>query len=65
MDKNKLVEVLDILDKLQFFQGSRAGRELWACKSKEVQDIDIANFNRDIDIIRNYINSNNEEKELK
>lgn len=65
MDKNKLVEVLDILDKLQFFQGSRAGRELWAYKSKEIQDLDLSNFNRDINIIRNYINSNNEEKELK
>ena len=42
----------DVLDKWQFFQGQRAGRELWAHKSKEVQDQDIADFNRDVEIVR-------------
>lgn len=42
----------DILDKWQFFQGQRAGRELWTHKPKEVQDQDIADFNRDIEIVR-------------
>ena len=42
----------DILDKWQFFQGQRAGRELWAHKPKEVQDQDIADFNRDVEIVR-------------
>lgn len=48
-------EVLEILDKLEFFQGQRAGRELWNDKSKEVQDKDIEDFNRDIQKIRDYI----------
>lgn len=48
-------EVLEILDKLEFFQGQRAGRELWNDKPKEVQDEDIKNFNRDIQKIRDYI----------
>jgi hypothetical protein len=48
-------EVLEILDKLEFFQGQRAGRELWNDKPKEVQDEDIKNFNRDIQKIRDYV----------
>ena len=44
--------VLDILDKWGFFFGQRAGRELWGDKSKEAQDQDIANFNRDINAVR-------------
>jgi hypothetical protein len=56
----QLAQVLDILDKFQFFQGSRAGRELWVTKPHEVQETDIANFNRDIEIIRNYVVNNYE-----
>lgn len=37
------------------FQGQRAGRELWGDKPKAVQDRDIANFNRNLQTIRNYI----------
>lgn len=48
-------EVLEILDKLEFFQGQRAGRELWNDKPREVQDEDIESFNRDIQKIRDYI----------
>lgn len=48
-------EVLEILDKLEFFQGQRAGRELWSDKPKEVQDKDIEDFNRDIQKIRDYV----------
>ena len=51
---------LEVLDKLSFFGGQRAGRELWSDKPREVQDEDIANFNRDIeylkDIIRKHMN---------
>ena len=50
-------EALDILDKWEFFQGQRAGRELWADKPREVQDKDIANFNRDIQIVRSALSS--------
>lgn len=45
-------KVFDILDKWDFFLGQRAGRELWAGKPKAVQDQDIADFNRDMKIVR-------------
>lgn len=48
-------EALDILDKLEFFQGQRAGRELWFEKNSQLQDIDIACFVRDISNLREYI----------
>ena len=48
-------EVLEILDKLQFFQGQRAGRELWMNKPRDVQDEDIKDFNDSIDRVRTYI----------
>ena len=47
--------VIDILEKFQFFQGQRAGRELWNDKPKNVQEEDLENFNRDIRTIRDYI----------
>lgn len=46
---------LEVLDKLSFFGGQRAGRELWNDKTREVQDEDIANFNRDIEYLRGVI----------
>ena len=46
---------LEVLDKLSFFGGQRAGRELWNDKPREVQDEDIANFNRDIEYLRDII----------
>lgn len=45
----------EILDKLQFFGGQRAGRELWGNKPREVQDEDITSFNRDIEWLRGFI----------
>lgn len=45
----------EVLDKLQFFGGQRTGRELWNDKPREVQDEDIANFNRDIEYLRDFI----------
>ena len=55
--KNKETQnnVFDILDKIEFFQGQRAGRELWNDKPKEVQDKDISDFVRDINYIRSYL----------
>lgn len=47
----------DILNKWQFFYGQRAGRELWANKPKEVQDQDIADFNRDMEIVKAAVES--------
>ena len=46
---------MDILEKMQFFQGQRAGRELWNDKPVEVQEQDLKNFNSDIQTVRRYI----------
>ena len=54
-DKDTQNNVFDILDKMEFFQGQRAGRELWNDKPKEVQDKDIADFIKDINYIRSYL----------
>ena len=55
-DNIKSIEkALDILEKFKFFQGQRAGRELWFDKPKEVQDQDIADFVRDIKYIRSFL----------
>ena len=51
----KQEKVFDILNKFEFFQGQRAGRELWLDKPKEVQDKDIADFIKDINYIRSYL----------
>lgn len=51
----ELEKALEILDKLSFFGGQRAGRELWNDKTREVQDEDIANFNRDVEWLRDFI----------
>ena len=51
----ELEKTIEILDKLSFFGGQRAGRELWSDKTREVQDEDIASFNRDIEYIRDII----------
>ena len=51
----ELEKAFDMLDKLSFFGGQRAGRELWNDKPREVQDEDIANFNRDIEYLRDII----------
>lgn len=49
-------EVIDILDKWDFMLGQRAGRELWTDKPVEVQDKDFADFNRDLETVRSFIN---------
>ena len=54
-DKEKQIKVFDILDKIEFFQGQRAGRELWNNKPKEIQDKDISDFIKDINYIRSYL----------
>ena len=54
-DKETQNNVFDILDKMEFFQGQRAGRELWNNKPKEIQDKDISDFIKDINYIRSYL----------
>ena len=51
----EIEKAIEILDKLSFFGGQRAGRELWNDKPREVQDEDITNFNRDIEYLRGVI----------
>lgn len=51
----RLPEIMEILNKMNFFQGQRAGRELWNDKPFEVQEEDLENFKRDINTIRSYI----------
>ena len=48
-------EIMDILDKWQFILGQRAGRELWVDKPTEVQNEDLANFNRDLEKVRSFV----------
>ena len=52
------LEVLEILDKIEFFQGQRAGRELWIDKPEDVQERDLLNFNNYIQKIREYVELN-------
>lgn len=51
----ELEKAIEILDKLLFFGGQRAGRELWNDKPRKVQDEDIASFNRDVEYLRDII----------
>ena len=57
-DKEMQNNVFGILDKMEFFQGQRAGRELWLDKPTEIQEEDLKNFNDDIQKIREYILKN-------
>lgn len=50
-----VTRALDILDKMDFFQGQRAGRELWFEKPFEVQEQDIADFSQGIEFVKNII----------
>ena len=59
MNSKEISKCLEILDKFQFFQGQRTGRELWNDKPAEIQDEDIKNFNKDIEFIRNVLKSAN------
>ena len=43
---------LECLDKMQFFMGQRAGRELWNEKPHDVQERDLEQYNHDVDTVR-------------
>ena len=51
MSMTKEEAIIDILEKWSFFFGQRAGRELWGDKPKAVQDQDIIDFNREMEIV--------------
>ena len=50
-----VMKALDIIDKMDFFQGQRAGRELWLEKPFEVQEQDIADFSQGIEFVKNLV----------
>ena len=53
-------KAIDILERFDFFQGQRAGRELWNDKPKEVQDKDIDDFSRDCRLLIEYVKGGEE-----
>ena len=55
MKPEGVMMALDILDKMDFFQGQRAGRELWNDKPYEVQEQDIADFSQGIATVKKVI----------
>ena len=63
IEKCDAEQINDILDKMDFFQGQRASRELWNGKPFDVQEQDIANFSRDVALIKAYINELTDENE--
>lgn len=48
-------QAIDILDKFDFFEGQRAGRELWGSKPPDIQEQDIKSFSRDVALLKEYI----------
>ena len=60
MTNNEIIKAWDILAKLDFFGGQRAGRELWNEKPVDVQNEDIKNFSKDIAFLKDLINRHEE-----
>lgn len=56
MNDNEFAKAIDICEKLDFFGGQRAGRELWFEKPVDVQDIDIKQFVEDVAFLKDFIN---------
>ena len=65
MTDNEIIKANDILDKLDFFDGQRAGRELWFNKPEEIQNEDIKDFVDDIAFLKDFINRQQAELEKK
>lgn len=61
MKRDDVIKALEILDKMDFFQGQRAGRELWNDKPFEMQEEDISSFLRDVMFVRSIIRELTEE----
>ena len=59
LNREQIEKALDILDKMDFFQGQRAGRELWFGKPFEVQEQDISDFSQGIEFVKNVITKSN------
>lgn len=63
LKRDDIIKALDILERFDFFQGQRAGRELWNEKPFDVQEQDIAKFSQDVAWLKNYIKELTEENE--
>ena len=48
-------QAIEIVQKFEFFQGQRAGRELWATKPTAVQNADLASFSADCEDLIEYL----------
>ena len=48
-------QAIYILEMFDFFQGQRAGRELWNNKPFDVQEQDIKDFSRDCKLLIEYV----------
>lgn len=48
-------QAIDIINKFEFFQGQRAGRELWNSKEYSIQEVDLVNFCQDCYDLLEYI----------
>lgn len=59
----EIKKALETLEKLDFFYGQRAGRELWNKKPVDVQNKDIKNFSKDIEFLKDLINRQEAENE--
>jgi hypothetical protein len=56
MTDNEFAKAIDLCEKLDFFGGQRAGRELWFEKPVDVQDRDIKQFVEDVAFLKDFIN---------
>lgn len=63
MTDGEFEKAIDICEKLDFFGGCRAGRELWFGKPADVQDIDIQKFAEDVAFLKDFINRQKAELE--
>ena len=54
-------QAIDILEKFEFFQGRRAGRELWNDKPEGIKDKDVENFSRDCRLLIEYVKDGGQE----
>lgn len=52
-------QAIEIVEKFDFFYGQRAGRELWAVKSRALQDTDVKNFARDCALLKEFLEGYN------
>jgi hypothetical protein len=55
MTEKEIIKAFDVLNKLDFFGGQRAGRELWNEKPADIQNKDIESFSNDVEFLRDFI----------